>query len=292
MLGSEHRDRGDMVERPRLDVDDHLCRRLGRRLGRPFARLRAGFDAVGKPRVPIAEAVRRVGEQFEIAVGAAAQRLLRGRQPVLQALQLGNFAEQIGQSRIVDPGDLGLVAQVGEHRRARRGTPARSRSAIRSGGAAQLPPMRDGSAPSPPPPFSRAAAPRRDTVPNRSSHPAILTQTDTRRAIAGPHRRAAHDATPQKSPQLRRILQIGRGGAPGSGMQRRFTAFPARAGKFPAGNPKSPCWEARKSLLGIRQKASRFRGFRDFRRPATEKFPANRDSPLRRVVASGARVWL
>ena len=104
-LRSEDRDFGDMIERTRLGGDDNL------------GRFGVGIDPVGKLRVPIAEAVRRVAQQFEIAFGAPAQCLLRGRQPVLQALQLRDLAEKIGQRRIVHPGDLGFVAQIGQHRR-------------------------------------------------------------------------------------------------------------------------------------------------------------------------------
>ncbi len=64
-VGAEHRDRGDVVERSRHDLD------------RDLLRLRGGIDVVIELGIPIAKAACGVGEPAEITVGAAAQALPR-----------------------------------------------------------------------------------------------------------------------------------------------------------------------------------------------------------------------
>ena len=103
-----------MVKRPRLDRDGHLCG-LGR-----------GVDVVREFRVPIAEAVRGVGEPAEIAVGAPAQRFFGCRRLVLERLQLGDLVQQTGEIAVLRAGDLGAVIQIGARGRTRSSSAATS----------------------------------------------------------------------------------------------------------------------------------------------------------------------
>jgi hypothetical protein len=97
-----------MIKRPLLHRDGHL-RRLGR-----------GVDLVREIRVPIAEAVRRIGKPLEIAVGAPPQGLFRNRRFVLECFQLGDFVQQTGEIAVLRPGDFGTVIKVGARDCARR----------------------------------------------------------------------------------------------------------------------------------------------------------------------------
>src|SRR5438128_1680922 len=90
-----------MVKWTRLDRYRYL-RRLGR-----------GVYVVREFRIPIAEAVRGVGEPGEVAVGAAAQRLLGSRHFVLKRLQFGDTVGEIGEFAIFGTDNLGTVVQIG-----------------------------------------------------------------------------------------------------------------------------------------------------------------------------------
>ena len=97
---SHHLNRGDMVERTRLDRYRNLCR------------LGLGVDVVGEFRIPIAEAVRGIGEPAEIAIGAPAERLLGSRHFVLERLQLRDAVQEIGELAILGAGNLDTVIQI------------------------------------------------------------------------------------------------------------------------------------------------------------------------------------
>src|SRR5437660_10438096 len=90
-----------MVKRTRLYRYRYLCR------------LGLGVDVVGKFRIPIAEAVCGIGEPAEIAVGAAAQRLLGSRHFVLERPQFGDAVQEIGEFAILGALNLGTVVQIG-----------------------------------------------------------------------------------------------------------------------------------------------------------------------------------
>ena len=61
----------------------------------------------------MAEAVRGIGEPAEVAVGAAAQRLLGSRHFVLERLQFGDTVQEIGELAILGTDNLGTVVQIG-----------------------------------------------------------------------------------------------------------------------------------------------------------------------------------
>ena len=86
-----------MVKQSRLDRYRKLCR------------VSRGVEIVREFRIPIAEAVRGVREPAEIAVGAAAQRLLGNRRLVLERLQLGNLVQEIGEFAVFGAGNFGAV---------------------------------------------------------------------------------------------------------------------------------------------------------------------------------------
>ncbi len=86
-----------MVKRPRHDRHRNPCR-VGRCI-----------DVVRELRVPIAEAVRGIGEPTEIAVGAPAQRLLGSRRLIFERLQFGDVIQQVGELTISDAGNFGPV---------------------------------------------------------------------------------------------------------------------------------------------------------------------------------------
>ena len=89
-----------MVKRTRLDRYHYLCR------------LGLGVDLVGEFRIPIAEAVRGIGEPAEIPIGAAAERLLGSRHFVLERLQLRDAVQEIGELAIRGAGNLDTVIHI------------------------------------------------------------------------------------------------------------------------------------------------------------------------------------
>jgi hypothetical protein len=96
-VGSQHLDRGDMVERARLDRDRDLCR------------IGLGVEIVREFRSPIAEAVCGIREPAEIAVGAPPQRFFGSPRLVLKRLQLGDLVQQVGQIAVLGAGDFGAI---------------------------------------------------------------------------------------------------------------------------------------------------------------------------------------
>src|SRR5215469_12899392 len=90
-----------MIERARIDFYRNLYR-LGR-----------SVDLVGELGIPIAEAVRGVGEPAEIAIGTSAQGFLGYRGLVLERLQFGDLVQQTGEIAVLRPGDFGAVIHVG-----------------------------------------------------------------------------------------------------------------------------------------------------------------------------------
>src|SRR5215472_17917104 len=90
-----------MIERALIDLYRNLYR-LGRRV-----------DLVGELGIPIAEAVRRVGEPAEIAIGTSAQGFFGYWGLVLERLQLGNLVQQTSEIAVLRSGDFGAVIHVG-----------------------------------------------------------------------------------------------------------------------------------------------------------------------------------